>query len=163
MKCEKCKVNDATIHFNKIINGEKYDLFYCESCAKLFDEVDYDTPFSKDKMLSSLMDTIHSSAIKVNYIVMTKCSKCGMTYNSFKNLGLVGCSNCYKTFDKKFDVLIRDMQKGEYHMGKSPMHYKLSKESKIEILKRELKKAIAIEAFEEAIKIRDEIKSLEGE
>ncbi|BEP30164.1 UvrB/UvrC motif-containing protein [Helicovermis profundi] len=163
MKCEKCKINEATIHFNKVINDEKYDLFYCESCAKLLDEVDYDTPFSKDKMISSLMESINSSPLKVNYIVMTKCSKCGITYAKYKEIGLVGCSNCYKTFDEKFQKIISTIQKENFHLGKTPSEFsqQVDINKEIDLLKKELRKAINIEAFEEAVKIRDSIRALE--
>ena len=34
MKCEKCGNNEATFHYQSIINGEREEYHLCENCAK---------------------------------------------------------------------------------------------------------------------------------
>lgn len=164
MLCDKCLKNNASVHLSKILNGEKKDLYYCEACAKSMDESDYETVFSKDKALTSIIDSIQNSPLKVNYIVMTKCSKCGMTYTKYRELGMAGCSKCYKTFEDKIKPIILSVQGSEYHIGKSPivLSAEISIKREIELLKLELSSAISIEAFEEAATIRDKIRELES-
>lgn len=164
MLCDKCLKNNATVHMNKVVNGNKKDLYYCKYCAKSMDETEYETVFSKDMALTSLIDSIQNSAIKVNYIVMTKCSKCGISYVKYKELGMAGCSNCYKTFEEKIHPMVVSIQGSDYHVGKSPVIIteEISIKREITLLKVELDKAIRIEAFEDAAGIRDEIKELES-
>lgn len=164
MLCDKCLKNNATVHLNRVVNGNKKDLYYCKYCAKSMDETEYETVFSKDKALTSLIDSIQNSPLKVNYIVMTKCSKCGISYVKYKELGMAGCSKCYTTFEDKIKPIISSVQGNEYHIGKSPVIItkEVSIKREITLLKLELDKAIRIEAFEDAASIRDKIKDLES-
>ena len=164
MLCDKCLKNNASVHLNRVVDGKKKDLYYCKQCAKEMDEVEYETVFSKDKALTSLIDSIQNSPLKVNYIVMTKCSKCGISYVKYKELGMAGCSKCYKTFEDKIGPMIVSVQGSDNHLGKSPITIteEVSVKREIRLLKLELDNAIRIEAFEEAAAIRDKIKTLES-
>lgn len=114
--------------------------------------------------MSGLLDTIHSSGLKVNYIKTTACSKCGMTYGRYKELGQLGCDACYEAFEEKLKPLIRRVHGSERHTGKMPVRCRGAAKVQREVvrLRGQLQQAIRREAFEEAALLRDRIKSLEA-
>ncbi|HZK01454.1 MAG TPA: UvrB/UvrC motif-containing protein, partial [Anaerovoracaceae bacterium] len=91
------------------------------------------------------------------------CPQCGSTYNDFKRSGKLGCSVCYSTFNNMLAPLIKRIQGNNVHAGKIPKKsgslIKLRKE--IKSLKDQLQQLVETEEFEEAARVRDEIKELE--
>jgi len=114
--------------------------------------------------MAGLLDTIKSSGLKVNYIKTTACSKCGMTYGRYRELGQLGCDACYEAFEEKLNPLIRRIQGSERHTGKMPVRYRGAVKIQREILRlrTQLDQAVRREAFEEAALLRDRIKALES-
>lgn len=163
MICQKCNEREATVHLTKIINNKKQEIHLCEICAKKNDDINFETPFTINNFLTGLLDSIHSSPIKVDYIQTTTCSKCGMNYGRFKQLGRLGCSECYKTFNEKLLPLIKRIHGSESHTGKIPKKAGNRIRIKREILstKKKMGEAIKREEFEEAAQLRDKIKILE--
>ena len=84
---------------------------------------------------------------------------------TFGQIRRFGCSHCYEAFGEALVPLFRRLHGNQKHMGKIPARagadVKVRKE--IERLRKELQKRIAEEAFEEAARIRDEIRRLESE
>lgn len=96
-----------------------------------------------------------------------RCAKCGTSFDEIVRDGRVGCADCYRTF---YDRLLPSIQRihGKIkHSGKistTASSAKVeTKEEKIEKLKAEMNEAATKQDFEKAAKIRDEIKSLEGD
>ncbi|KXG74821.1 UvrB/UvrC motif-containing protein [Thermotalea metallivorans] len=165
MLCENCNKRTATVHVTKILNDKKTELHLCEQCAKQSEEMPFDTSFSINNFLTGLLDSIQDSPIKVDYIKTTKCDQCGMTYGKFKQLGRLGCAQCYNAFREKLFPLIKRVQGSEVHSGKVPKraggNIRLKKE--IKRLKSELDDAIRKEAFERAAVLRDQIREMESQ
>ncbi len=161
MKCEHCNINQASIELNQIIDGEKQMVHMCESCAQ---KMKPSSPFMTNGFMSGLLDTINSSGLKVNYIKTTACSKCGMTYGKYKELGQLGCNECYEAFEEKLKPLIRRIHGSERHAGKMPIRFRGTAKIQREIvrLRGQLDQAVRREAFEEAAMIRDRINALEN-
>jgi protein arginine kinase activator len=170
MLCENCKKNEASVHFTQIINGGKQELNICESCAREINNFEmtgdkgFGGPFSFHNILSGIMDYMSPSQGISKAQVLT-CKNCGTTYNEFKRYGLLGCSECYKSFSPTIEPVIKRVQGNLEHTGKIPK--KLGKEimekKRLSKLKEELQKAIANEEYEKATQIRDNIKSLQNE
>ncbi len=163
MKCERCKKNEATVHITRVVNGDRREHHYCETCATTQENIDFDTPFAANSFLTSLIESIQSTPIKVNYIKTTTCSKCGMNYGRFKQTGRLGCDECYRAFEDKLTPLIKRVQGSERHTGKTIRRAEgtLRLKREIQQLKGELQQAVAQEAYEEAARLRDEIRAME--
>ena len=58
MFCQECGKKPATLHFTKIVNGEKTEFHICEVCAREKGEIIPGTPngFSIHNLLSGLLD-----------------------------------------------------------------------------------------------------------
>ena len=91
------------------------------------------------------------------------CKNCGLSFEEFGKVGRLGCANCYQSLSKVLLPLIKRVQRSTTHMGKKPS--KIPKDMKQTLDLRDsqerLKKYIQLEEFEEAAKVRDEIRKLE--
>lgn len=160
--CQICNKNNATIHFTKIINGNIEERHICDLCAKENNEFDFDLPFSFHKILTSLICSIQEDSQPTKDVI---CPRCKLTYKKFLEIGKFGCSDCYDTFKKDVDSLLKGIHGNIEHKGKIPMgnKTKITHMSAIESLRTELDKSIKIEDFEKAAILRDEIKRIKIE
>ncbi len=105
-----------------------------------------------------------------------KCDNCNLTYDEFVNQGKFGCPECYNVFSNKIDSLLKRIHGSNEYRGRRALNSavedfdnfeqenkkEVKEETKLEKLQKDLKKAIADERYEDAAKIRDEIKELEN-
>ncbi len=173
MLCDRCRKNDASVHIVKIINGEKQELNLCETCAHqaneigISDTIKFGNPFSFQNILSGLVDYLNISPQGMRTLE-TACPKCGTTYAEFKQTGYLGCDECYNYFNTALEAVVRRVQGNSEHIGKVPLksEKELVDKRKLFKLKEELQKAVLMEEYEKAAKLRDEIRviqSSEGE
>lgn len=191
MLCQVCQKNDAVVTYTEIVNGVKNEKHICQECANKYTGFG-GAPFiiGNSNLLSSLLASVlgHSgnnmsdSGMKKSNII---CPSCGMTYNEFLKYSKYGCVDCFKTFSPILESYLKKIQGSCEHTGKVPYKMKETvvlpgieatpkttsetvpmenKElPKIELLKQQLQQAIADEAYEEAAKLRDQIKVLKEE
>lgn len=151
MICDKCKKNKANFQYSQVINGLKVDYNLCKNC---FNNINYSNSFFYNFFPNSdLVDSYNS------YV----CNICGNTFEQFKNIGKMGCSNCYNTFREKLNSIFNNVQEKNIHTGKVPKNLETYKPNldNIKLLKEKLNIAVKNEDYEEAIKIRDKIKEIE--
>lgn len=167
MMCQECGKKPATLHFTKIVNGDKTEFHICESCARERGEMIPGTPngFSIHSLLSGLLDFEPSggSAAIGQKAQPLRCETCGLTYGQFSKIGRFGCSDCYKHFAGRLDPLFKRVHGNTIHVGKVPKRsgQRIRSKREIEQLKREMQERIASEDFESAARIRDRIRELE--
>ena len=177
MLCQNCGKNEANIRYTQIINGVKKEVHLCSECAKkmgmdsmempdLFNFNSFLGDFFNDYMEEELLPSFQTSEVK--------CKNCNMTYNDFIKTGMFGCSNCYETFTNPIDSLLKNLHGTAKHIGRIPKNEKAQiklnkktnkeeknvKEDKLSKLQKDLDKAIKEERYEDAAKIRDEIKEM---
>ncbi len=177
MLCSNCGKNEANVRYTRIINGEKTEFALCEECAKKvgLDDIDFSMPINFTNFLSDFFedDAILPSFAKVG---LEKCPKCGLTYNEFVNNGKFGCGECYNAFSDRLDAILKNLHGSYKHTGRAPKNIVKEidiqkqetqtkkvdeKQEKIDKLNKDLQKAIKEERYEDAAKIRDEIKKIQ--
>jgi protein arginine kinase activator len=166
MLCQECGKKPSTLHFTKIVNGEKTEFHICESCAREKGELIPGTPngFSIHNLLSGLLDFDPASASGLDVKTQPlRCEQCGLTYAQFSKLGRFGCSSCYNHFSDRLDPLIKRVHGNTGHVGKVPKRSGglIQSKREIEMLKKELLYHIEHEEFEHAATVRDQIRDLE--
>lgn len=168
MLCQECGKRPATLHFTKIVNGEKTEFHFCETCAREKGELIPGTSngFSIHSLLSGLLDLDPSGKGQspgAKTAQTLQCEECGMTYSQFSKLGRFGCSSCYKYFSDRLDPLFKRVHGGTSHVGKVPKRTggRIQIKRRIDDLKKELQMRILQEEFEAAAEIRDQIRELE--
>ena len=161
MLCEVCKQIQATVHLTEIVNDQMTELHLCESCANQ-KGAQVESHFGLADLLSGLAEFSKTQELEEGS--SKACPMCGMTYDDFRKVGRLGCAECYLTFKRSLGSLLKRIHGSPIHIGKSPVRLiKTAKVAKTELmdLKRKLERAIEEEAFEEAAKLRDQIRRFE--
>ena len=91
------------------------------------------------------------------------CANCGMTYDDFRRVGRLGCAECYTTYKRSLASLLKRIHGAPHHVGKAPARLLKAPAAKMELgeLKRRLERAIEMEEFEEAARLRDRVREME--
>ena len=160
MVCEVCKQTQATVHLTEIVNEQMTELHLCEACANQ-KGAQVESHFGLADLLSGLAD--FSKTQEPEEVSTISCPNCGMTYEDFRKVGRLGCADCYATFRRSLGSLLKRIHGSPIHLGKSPARLVKPPRTKTELmdLKRKLERAIEKEAFEEAAKLRDQIRRIE--
>ena len=161
MLCEKCQKNSATVHVQQYINGTKAELYLCQECS-----FKSEMPISFENIFQGFLESIHSIKPQASHPKnrpTNPCSVCEMTYEQFKQSGKLGCEACYQAFHKEIESLFKTIHGSTKHEGKLPNRagVLLRQKREVDRLRADLKNAVDEENFEEAARIRDEIRLLE--
>lgn len=167
MLCQECGKRPSSLHFTKIVNGEKTEFHICEACAREKGEIPGSpNGFSIHSLLSGILDLdsmVGKGISDIKPQESIRCSNCGMTYTQFSKIGRFGCSNCYSAFSNHLNPLIKRIHGNVTHSGKIPKRSggKIQKKRQLDQLRLDLQMAISSEEFEKAAQIRDRIRELE--
>ena len=168
MVCDVCKTNQATVHLTEIIDEEMTELHLCEECARK-KSASMEQSFGLSDLLAGLAD--FGAQLGEEADSKAACANCALTYEDFKRIGRLGCSECYQAFRKSLSGLLKRIQGSGQHVGKvpkgsavlqaPPAPVKEKPKSELQEFREKLKAAVAEENFEEAAKLRDKIRELE--
>jgi protein arginine kinase activator len=160
MICSICNSQEATIHLTEIMNDQMVEVHLCETCAAE-KGTDFKTHFNFTDLLSGIIDAEKPSKSSPRKAVL-KCPGCGLTYDEFGKAGRLGCPQCYDAFAKMLIPLIKRVQRSTQHVGKKPSKAPGTAVTPydLRILRDKLRKSIQSEEFEEAARLRDEIKQI---
>ena len=169
MKCDICQEKPATVHLTEIVNDQMRQIHLCEPCAKE-KGVKMEGSFGMGDLLSGLADLNLPTEGGTTKPIKASCSKCGMSFEEFKKSGRLGCGSCYEAFEPQLTQLLSRIHGAKQHTGRTPKvkvvkmvkRRGVSAGLKLEELKKQLGAAIQAEAFEEAAKLRDQIRKLES-
>lgn len=183
MLCQNCGKNEANVRYTQIINGVKKEIRLCDKCARELGigSFEFNMPINFSSFLGDFFgDTsidMLPSFVKENH---KQCNTCGESYDEFVKTGLLGCPDCYDVFSDRLDPILKKLQGSSKHIGrgskgtnnkvdnisnndKPKVEEKVEDEKTVKLnkLNEDLKQAIKEERYEDAAKIRDEIKNIE--
>ncbi|MCX5694095.1 MAG: UvrB/UvrC motif-containing protein [Candidatus Omnitrophica bacterium] len=163
MLCDICGKNPATVHLTEIIDEQMNELHLCEDCAR-HKSAAMEQQFGLSDLLAGMAD-FEKPSDKEEESVTIKCPACGLAYADFKKIGRLGCGECFNAFRKYLAPLLKRIHGSNQHVGKNPTKAKTQvksskKKSGLQELKDQLQRAIQQEAFEEAARLRDQIKKI---
>ena len=177
MLCSNCGKNEANVRYTRIINGEKTEYILCDECAKKagLEDIDFSMPINFSNFLSDFFDD-DSLLPSFTSHQNSRCHKCGLSFDDFVKNGKFGCGECYSTFEDKLDSILKNLHGSSKNVGKAPKrlpkkanvvnHNNVEenkvdeKRARIDKLSKDLELAIKEERYEDAAKIRDEIKQI---
>ncbi|MDD3303511.1 MAG: UvrB/UvrC motif-containing protein [Clostridia bacterium] len=157
MKCQSCGKKEATVRYYENINGLKQEVHFCIDCANkvgLANVIDIFSPMFLPISEYHLDDGV-------------ACKTCGYTLADYSATGLLGCPDCYETFGSSLDDVFYKIHGKNRHikmpdkLSKKSLSKEEAKNKEIKELKNKIKELIEEEKYEEAAKVRDEIKKLE--
>ncbi|MDO4743341.1 MAG: UvrB/UvrC motif-containing protein [bacterium] len=159
MLCDQCKMNIATTHIRSSVNGVVVEKNLCSSCAA---QSGY-SQFSQNGLVNMLAGLFGDSYSIDSSKPNMRCQCCKAAFSDIAQTGKMGCSNCYTIFSEQLFPSLQRLHGKTKHIGKIPANApsEIRIKSKLEQLKSDLKRAVSEEKFEQAAKLRDEIKQLE--
>lgn len=190
MLCQNCGKNEVNFKYTQIINGVKKQMALCDKCAKELgiESLDFNMPINFSSFFGDFLGEMEEASFLPTF-AKTKtlqCDYCNMTYEEFVSSGKFGCKHCYDVFSNGLDKVLKNIHGSNSHTGrnssrmqelsqtKAPNITKKTtnheivqnekknntKEEKVKQLNIELKQAIKEERYEDAAKLRDEIKKM---
>lgn len=130
MHCEVCQQHEATVHDSAIKAGKIVERHLCEGCAKKLGltpgGVAPDTPVTE---LLSQFIAMQAGGVAGGTTSgpsrddkgLTSCPACKLTFAQFRQGGLLGCSQCYESFEPQLAPLMERYHEGGLcHIGKKP-------------------------------------------
>ncbi|WP_425059770.1 Protein-arginine kinase activator protein [Sporomusa carbonis] len=168
MLCDECQKEPACVHITKIINQQKIEKHLCEQCAQKSGEIMgknfnniFGSKFSVHDFLKEMFN--YTLPDNVRQTGEPVCTECGLSYSEFSRNGKFGCSGCYQAFGAQLEPMIKRIHGTATHSGKIPKRngVKFGMQQRIKQLRHELEQCVCREEYEQAAKLRDEIKALE--
>lgn len=172
MRCDFCNKNEADVQLIKVVDDRVESINICNEClenleflsdedfmsdlARILSKIfEIDIKFKSKKSGKQVFENIKISKDK-------RCIHCNTNIDSIKRMGRVGCEKCYQEFRDELTPIIKAIHKSDDHTGQIPSNAcdSIKIEGEIKHLKTRLDDEVLIENFEEAAKIRDNIKKL---
>ncbi len=167
MVCDNCGSGEPVIHLTQIVNNEVKTLHLCEACGAeqgLQPTSAPENPALTD-FLAQMGEEGGAGGVSVSGSTASEnCDFCGLTMKSFRDSGRLGCPHCWEAFRPQLRGLVRRIHGSTRHVGKvylSPDAAPADIEARVEGLRRKIERAIELEDFEQAARLRDEIRALE--
>ena len=163
--CQRCH-KPATVHQTEIANGKTSEVHLCDACAQEAGLLQ-----ATHVPINELLDQFLKAHAQMADTQTVRCPDCGMTWQEFKDTGLLGCSKDYQLFETQLQGVIERAQQGaNHHTGKLPAArlpdmvvedaVKL-RQAELARLRKELARAVEDESYETAARLRDQIKKME--
>ena len=155
MLCERCHSREATVH-SIIVNGDaRREEHLCEECAAKLSHFQFAPELNFHKIFPQFFTPQDAEAPETG----KTCPHCSQTAAAFRKTGKPGCPECYKVFGDEIKPLLSRIHGSQTHRGKAPEN--LVSKDKLADLRSRLQILVAEENYEEAARVRDEIRSLE--
>jgi len=163
MLCDECGSNAACVHMIKLMDGVKTEKHLCESCASSAGESCFSAGIHFS--VNDLVKAIFSQEMDIANDPELTCPNCGMEFADFSRSGRIGCSVCYGVFHEQLEFILRRVHGTSCHTGKVPLKAGNAVRLRLKVkgLRQDLERSIQGEDYENAAKIRDNIRSLERE
>jgi protein arginine kinase activator len=161
--CQRCEAQPASVHVTTVVNGEKFDRYLCEECARQEGAYHFmlAPQFTIQHVLGGLIGLPAGQGTLEG--ADKTCPVCGYSYVAFAETGRLGCDQCYGAFNEELEPLVKRLHGSIEHHGKVPHRSgeAILHRRTLEELRSKMGEAVTQEAFEEAAHLRDEIRALE--
>jgi len=163
MKCQSCGEHEAVVHLTQIENNEMSVVHLCEACAA---EQGLETPSETPSapLADFLAQMSGDEPSPASSAAPERCPFCGLTFAEFREVGRLGCPQCWSAFEDQLQGLLRRVHGATTHIGKvylPPDPTASEREKRLQALRRRLERAVELEDFERAAELRDEIRAFE--
>lgn len=189
MICQNCLKNAATVHVTEIatpvsappeagLEGSKApeeaspvvsEQHLCEVCAQTLD-LPHAPALQKAQL--DIWKLLQITAKQTRRKGGPTCPGCGLQLEEFRRKGRLGCPQCYEAFAAHLGEVLERVHGARQHVGRLPGtdaaaaegpldSVALERERRLVDLRQKLETAIREEAYENAARLRDELKQLE--
>jgi protein arginine kinase activator len=150
------------VQMTQIVNDSMQEISLCNACAQKCGIFESDVPHLS--ILKNIGSALISKMQALSFSPVCSCDGCGFSLSNYKETGFVGCPKCYSGMYDFMIKTIENLQKSTKHIGKIPGHMddkslNTNLNDSRESLEEAMKRAIAEERFEDAAKLRDQLRS----
>ncbi|MBL8861351.1 MAG: UvrB/UvrC motif-containing protein [Planctomycetes bacterium] len=179
MICQNCLKNAATVHVTEVspegpapetapVPGFQ-EQHLCEVCAQ---SLDLPHAPSLQKAQIDIWKLLQLTAKPTRRKGGPTCAGCGLHLEEFRRKGRLGCPHCYEAFAAHLAEVFERVHGARQHVGRLPGsdakaaspevdEVELERERRLVDLRQKLEIAIREEAYENAARLRDELRQLE--
>lgn len=160
MLCQICHAVEATVYLIENVNNKQVCLHICESCAQKrhLGEIISKPAMAIHELLASILQL---GAAPVAETTNVQCPRCGLEYTQFAQSGRFGCAACYQAFGERLLPLLRQFHQAEEHRGRGSWRESKASCDEEQDIREQIRRAIAMEDYESAARLRDRLKSEE--
>lgn len=168
--CEECGVNEACYTISVMMGGQITQRHLCADCMA---KMNMNLAAGNIKhLLSAIMSAITGSAEEAAANAAAPeegaddaapvCERCGTTLSQFIKSGKLGCPQCYKAFREQLTPMLQQIHGRVQHAGRKPLNDEAAQQRRAvcDRLSRQLEQAVAMEDFETAAVLRDQLRQL---
>lgn len=156
-KCRDCS-KPATLHITDIHDGTVQKIHLCEHCASEYLQQPSVTSSDTEALLEAAAEDLPAEEQQE-----ISCPNCGITYQEFRKQGRLGCPHDYVAFASQLLPLIENIHESTQHCGKFPKRAPHASQKQYELIKlrNDLRLSVEKEDYEQAARLRDQIKTME--
>lgn len=169
MMCEECGKRPAILNVTVLFAGKKISRSLCPVCAAKMQRGD----------AAGAQSAVMGSLRTEESVRSLDCPECGTTGEKLLKEGRVGCKECYKTFRTILRDVLMNLNGVDHHVSDeqeeepkvtsdeirlevAQVTEKTEEEKKAASLREALFEAVQREDFEEAARLRDQIRAAES-
>jgi len=166
--CTACQTAIATIVIMDLSGGAVTGSQHlCAACAE---QLGVAAPKAPPKFSAEILEELLGGLKGVKVAAgksgrLEACAGCGMTPAEFRSKGRLGCPRCYDTFRTELLPLLQRIHEAQGHRGRLPGRVgtlpALPDEKGLADLRRALEEAVRGERYEEAARLRDDLRRAE--
>lgn len=163
MLCQKCQTNLASVRYAEVVDGQVNEQQLCPGCVAAlekgvpsgFDLADAGRPGRKAARVRATHETETDQVA---------CGVCGIPLSALLGSGRAGCPGCYASFPDQIAPLLLRTHRFSTHKGKSARAATVRDRlrSDLQTKRALLRSVLKAENYEEAARLRDEIRQLES-
>ncbi|MGE0143554.1 MAG: UvrB/UvrC motif-containing protein [Planctomycetota bacterium] len=171
----RCKLGAPSVHVLDVAGWEIHkQQFLCEGIAQelgILPQKSASLPISS-ALLENIVGELKAAQATTppavggprGKVSEATCAGCRMTLGAFKMRGRTGCPRCYMTFHDQLVPLLERVHDATVHRGRCPAATARLAPDPVNLteLRERLRDAIAGERYEEAGRLRDELRQLTG-
>ncbi len=163
MLCQKCHKNLATLRYAEVVDGQVTEQHLCVDCMGRLQsesgagfELSPTAPDSKKPSAEHIVREVVRS--------QRACPNCGALLSGALELGKVGCPTCFDTFRDQLSPALHASHQATKHKGKVLSHDNTRAQLQADLQAKRglLRSVLRAENYEEAARLRDEIRELEN-
>ena len=166
MKCQQCGGRNAVVHLTQIVENNVTTMHLCEQCAaeKGIESSSEPSPGPLGDFIANLGKGVGAGLPEIENAPHATCPTCGLTMQEFRDLGRLGCEDCYQAFEVPLRALLRRLHGSTTHAGEryhppgAPAGEPAEEAAE---LRDRLRVAVEAENFELAAELRDRLRGFE--
>jgi protein arginine kinase activator len=162
VRCDHCHEREAVVHLTQVTADQLTQVHLCEKCSA---EKGIEPEAAQPKHpLGGFIAQLSAQGAMGEGAEALRCPRCGAGLTDFRDAGRLGCDECWQVFAGPLTDIIRRLQGATKHLGEGyaapgAEHLPRSDEAASERLREQLRDAVAAEDFEQAARLRDELRA----